>query len=335
MKSKILSACIALSFLPVTSMATEMTTKRAVHALGLTELAQTYSQEKMTRSSMAETKYTIYDAVLVDAGIINIADMDNKERLSNTLQRFVSDHLMTNEKYLGNISDKNIVERVLNSWSNASVIEDKSKLKLLNSFIDKGYTSGYNVIDTQYNANFDKTRMLRYGHSDIKHAVQLIYLMKSEGFNPKVQLIPKSSAFLYLKEWGEPSYPVTTLDSEKMVAVVKEYNLDFEFETIERKSAFMALINQYAKKDSADEKGLIVESWWQPFYRSYSKMDGYKVLTENQLVMGTYQADLMSLPEKAEKQLQQIKSVTKKYPAVGKQVWVNPSFYRYMKGQYK
>ena len=57
--------------------------------------------------------------------------------------------------------------------------------------------------------------MIRYGHNDIDHAAQLIYLLRREGFDPKVQLTPKSSAFLYLDEWGEADYPVTTLKSGK------------------------------------------------------------------------------------------------------------------------
>ncbi len=334
MKHKLIRTAILLALFPLASYASGMTTVKAVEALNLNELALTYNQDKIVKSTgRSDAKQA--DALMVDIGVITTNDLDQKEILSAKLNDFVIDQNDLSERYVGNVSDKNIVQRIVKVWNDSSTIEDKSILSLLNRFIDKGYTTGYNVIDSQYYSNFNAELMIRYGHSDIQHAVQLLYLMKSENFDPKVQLTPKSSAFVYLAEWGEPSYPVITLGSGKMVAVVKEYNLDFEFQTAERKKSFMDLINLYAKKDSADQKGLIVESWWQPFYRSYTEMPNYKVLTENRVIMGNYQADLLSLPEKAEKQEEQVRSMADNYDVVASKVWVNPSFYRYMLGEFK
>ncbi|MGF1764717.1 hypothetical protein [Aliivibrio kagoshimensis] len=334
MKLKLIRTAIIIALFPLSSHAAEMTTEKAVDALNLNELALTYSQEKIVKATgISDAKQA--DALLIDMGVITAKELDQKEALSSKLSAFVTDQNDQSERYIGNVSDTNLVERVVKTWNDSSVIEDNKTLNLLNSFIDNGYTTGYNVIDTQDDSNFNPDLMIRYGHNNIQHAVQLLYLMKSESFNPKVQLTPKSSAFLYLPEWGEPNYPVMTLESGKMVSVVKEYNLDFEFQTAERKKSFMDLINQYAKKDSAEEKGLIFESWWQPFYRSYTEMADYKVLTENRVVMGDYQADLMSLPETAEKQEEQVRSMADNYDVVPTKVWVNPSFYRYMLGEFK
>lgn len=336
MKRKLINTVVALALFPLAThaFAAEMSTKKAVEALHLNELALTYSQDKIAQATDNKSS-SATDALMIDMGVITVQDLSNAANVSSKLSLFVADQMDQSERYIGNVSDKNIVERVVKTWNDSTVIQDVATLAKLNSFIDNGYTTGYNVIDTNDDSKFNPELMLRYGHNDIQHAAQLLYLMKTEGFDPKVQFTPKSSAFLYLPEWGEPNYSVVTLESGKMVSVVKEYNLDFEFQTPERKAAFMDLINQYAKKDSADEKGLIIESWWQPFYRSYTEMADYKVLTENRVIIGDYQADLMSLPENAKKQEKQVRAAAKDMDVIPVKVWVNPSFYRYMHGDFK
>ena len=334
MKRKLIGTAITLALFSMVANANEMTTAQAVDALKLNELVLTYTQANIVKATgMNDAKQA--DALLVDMGVITVSDLNNAEILTSKLQHFVNDQNDLSERYIGNVSDKNIVERIVKTWHNTSVIEDKKTLSLLNNFIDNGYTTGYNVINRQDDSHFNADLMLRYGHNNIQHAVQLLYLMKRENFDPKVQLTPKSSAFLYLPEWGEPQYAVTTLASGKMVSVVKEYNLDFEFQTLERKKDFMDLINKYAKKDSTDEQGLIFESWWQPFYRSYTEMENYQVLTENRVIIGDYQADLLSLPENAKKQEAQVREMANDFDVIATKVWVNPSFYRYMQGDFK
>ncbi len=334
MKRKTLGSIIALTLFPLTLSAAEMTAEKAANDLKLSELANTYTTEQISAIT-GSNEASQYEALFISMAVLSTDDLKNDALVSAKLTTFVNDQLDLAENYIGNVSDKNIVERINKAWHNAKVIDDKETLNLLNSFIDKGYTTGYNVIDTANKSNFDDKLMISYGHSNIHHANQLIYLMKVKGFDPKVQFTPKSSAFLYLPEWGEPSYPVMTMDSGKMIAVAKEYNLDFEFQSVAKKERFMDLINQYAKKDSADEKGLLIKSWWQPFYRSYTEMSDYKVLTENRVMINHYQADLLTLPENAAEQEKQIKQAAKSYDVTPTKVWVNPSFYRYMKGDFK
>ena len=333
MKISILPLATALL---VTSFASNaaLSVESAAAELKLTELAQTYSAERVLIVTGSD-KANKFDALFIDMGVINQADLASPLAKMKKVNAFISDQKNLDENYLGFVADQSLVERIQKAWKNAKVIEDKDALAQLNAFIDKGYTTGYNLVRTDDKSGFNEDLMIRYGHSDIDHAIQLIYLMKREGFNPKVQLTPKTSAFVYLAEWGEPSYPVEKMASGKMVAMATEYNLDLEFKTKESKQKFMNLINQYAKKDAEDEKGLLIESWWQPFYRSYSKLEGYERLTETQVMINSYQADLMVLPENAKTQQQQVKQLAGEKSVKSNKVWVNPSFHRYMKGEHK
>ena len=67
----------------------------------------------------------------------------------------------------------------------------------------KGLTTGYNIKDKKEYANFNEDYTVSYGHNDIIHASQIIGLLKGEKIDAKVQLEIKTSAFIYLPEWGE------------------------------------------------------------------------------------------------------------------------------------
>ncbi|MDF5910627.1 hypothetical protein P4W15_00480 [Morganella morganii] len=110
------------------------------------------------------------------------------------------------------------------------------------------------------------------------------------------------------------------------MAIASEYNLDLEFPSAEERNRFQSLIDQYAKKNTADQKGLIRAAWWQPFYRSYVPVDGYDVVAETRVTGGHYQADLMALPENAEKQAENIRKAKSGMQVTSEKVWVNPSF---------
>lgn len=330
------AAIVAVSFVSIGTLvaAQQISAQDAVESLNLSELAAIYSDEKVTSATGGESTGQA-DALLIDLGVIAPNDLNDPEALAAKLTRFVADQQDRTENYIGNVSDRNIVERVMTVWDDATVIQDDDVLSLLNGLIADGYTTGYNVFDTAHSSHFDPELMLRYGHSSIGHAAQLLYLMKIEGFDPKVQFIPKSSAFIFLPEWGEPPSSVVTLDNGLMVNVMVEYNLDFEFQTAERKQAFMDLIDDYAKRDDEDETGLILDAWWQPFYRSYVPMDRYEPLVENRVRIGTYQADLVTLPEDAAAMADQIRPVAGIDAVETVDIWVNPAFFRYMSGDFR
>lgn len=333
MKNTILAVVIGLSLSSFGANAA-ITVAGAAKDLNLTELAQTYTPEQILAVT-GNDKGNQFDALFIDIGVINQADLATPVAKMKKINAFIKDQNNLAENYLGYVNDNSLVERVKKAWQQAKAIDDKATLDVLNSLIDKGYTTGYNLVSLDDQSNFDADLSIKYGHSNIDHAVQLLYLMKREGFNPKVQFTPKTSAFIYLPEWGEPSYPVQQMPSGKTVAMATEYNLEFEFSSKASKEKFMDLINTYAKKDAENEQGLLIESWWQPFYRSYNKIDGYEVLAENRVMLNGYQADLMVLADQAKQQQQQIALQAGKENVTTHKVWVNPSFYRYMQGDFK
>lgn len=336
MNKNMIRATLTAAFVPFgfQAMAQDMNTEQAVEALKLGELAAVYDAEKIERATQGGSQSQA-DALLIDMGVISADDLADPAAVSEKLGLFVADQQDASENYIGNVSDRNILERLVHTWEDATVIDNDEVMTFLNGLIDKGYTTGYNVVDTEDASHFNPDLMLRYGHSDIQHAIQLIYLMRGEGFDPKVQFIPKSSAFVFLPEWGDPGPNAVTFESGKIVKVVKEYNLDLEFRNAERRDAFMDLINEYAKKDAEDEPGLIFGSWWQPFYRSYIADDDYVMINENIVTIGDYQADLASLPENAAAQAEQIVAAADGFGVETTDVWVNPAFHRYLLGESK
>lgn len=102
-----------------------------------------------------------------------------------------------------------------------------------------------------------------------------------------------------------------------MVAMSQECYLYLAFDSERERDTFQTLITEYAKKDSENERGLLRESWWQPFYLSSEQLSGYQQLTEHTVTANGFTAD------------ESLASVLRK------PMWVNPSFYHYMLGDFK
>lgn len=193
--------------------------------------------------------------------------------------------------------------------------------------------------DSRFDANFDPKQSLTYGHSDIKHAIQLIGLLRSENIQAKVQLEPKTSAFIYLKEWGEPTqtedYQVVQIENGNFIAYAKEYDIEFEFDSAEQKNKFQQIILQYAKKNSNDQTGLIYSSWWQPLYYSLSELKDYKVIANNKVSKGHYYAQSFSLSDKSEEVVAGLKKINPGLNVDSYKFWVDEPFYNYLLGDFK
>ena len=71
------------------------------------------------------------------------------------------------------------------------MIEKNSLIDSLNIALAKKLTTGYNIKIKSTYANFNPELSLSYGHNGIKHANQLIALMKSEGLVLKFRLNQK------------------------------------------------------------------------------------------------------------------------------------------------
>ena len=223
--------------------------------------------------------YAHFIACLLDMGVID-EDSDNfAESLYKALEIGGKAR-----HYIGRVEDDDILS-VLNAQLNTFInFENEQLTNLGTEIVLRGATTGYNLKYAGYDANFLNDYTLQYGHSDYTHAVQLIALMESEGFDAYIQIEPKVSVYEYMIEWGEPGEPTPTyavkqVTEDRYLCYAMEYDMKLEFDTIEEKEAFHTLIETYAKKydESYDAEGnltekLIAGAWWQPLYSSTTEM---------------------------------------------------------------
>jgi len=265
-----------------------------VESLNLKEVADNFNDYKAVLKGLDVKDLNENEkkslALLLDLSILTKEDFKNKN--FNKLNSFIEDNKSVKENYIGNASDKNISERVLDSYERAKTI-DPAKVKEFNKLVEKGIITGFSAYDNNFNSNFNKDLKITYGHSNPKHLVKLIALLEREGLDPKIQLVPKTSAFEFLPEWGEPGKEVIKLESGKMISLPKEYDVEFQFDNKKELEKFRETITTYAKKDSEDEKGLIIESWWQPFYRVENNTPGYKKLVKHIVDFGDYRVETL------------------------------------------
>lgn len=336
MRKKILIGSILLSF----SLFGQDIYQESVNKLEMTELSNTYSKEKIERSLKGYKKLKkekleelASKAVLVDLQAITVDDLNYSKNINLKLENYISNFKDISENSLGNISDKNIIERINRKYSTFKVIEKNSLIDSLNIALAKKLTTGYNIKIKSTYANFNPELSLSYGHNGIKHANQLIALMKSEGLDAKVQIEPKTSAYLHMPDWGEPATPNIVMEDGQIVITPLEYDLQFEFKDKADKMKFIQLIDKYAKKDEVDEENLIYDAWWQPFLQT-KKIDGFEKLIVNIASEGEYEAYVLTLPEKSDALIKEL-AKNKNLKLKTKEVYVNPSFYRFMLGEYK
>lgn len=323
----------------------------AVRAAGLKELAATYTTEKID-AALANINSTSSDwykhvaqelAVAIDNGIIPEQYYDefdsNKPASAEFVQYILGEITSYNgnyKNYIANSTDANLISELIAAYNTADIIQVSELQEIVDAALEQNIITGYNFKDARFEANFVDEYALTYGHSDLTHAIQLIGLLRSEGLEAKVQLEPKTSAFLYLKEWGEPeqseSFQVKQIANGNYVAYSKEYDLSFEFNSIEDKEKFQKIIIDYAKKDADDEPGLIVNSWWQPLYYSNTELDEYVTISNNKLTLGNYYAQTFSLNEQVESIAAGFKEVNPEVEVESYEFWANIAFYNYLGG---
>ena len=101
-----------------------------------------------------------------------------------------------------------------------------------------------------------------------------------------------------LSDWGPASGAVKTLPGGVRVINGKEVAVLFEFEKPEDRLIFHELIERYAKKDAADEPGLIENAWWQPFYYTDTELSDFKEIGLIILSSDRFEATLTVVPGK-------------------------------------
>jgi hypothetical protein len=319
----------------------------AVRAADLKELAYTYPAAKVNKaltklnvkSSVLGTKGAQEVAAAIDTGLLT-ADLYSSfkpknaagEQLINTLLGKVLITKGLYKKYIGYVNDGDIYAKLNNAYKTSDIIDAPKLQTLVNTALKQDLITGYNIKDSRFNANFVDSLSLIYGHSDFNHAIQLIGLLRSEGLNAKVQFEPKTSAFIFLAEWGTPGPNVVQIENGNYISYAKEYDLAFEFANVADKAAFQDVILKYAKKDEADQTGLIIESWFQPLYYSQTELKDYEMITNNFITDkdSPYTVNPFSLNEDSAKVIAGLKAIDPDVNVTPIQFWVDKPFFRYL-----
>lgn len=324
----------------------------AVRASDLKELAYSYPEDKAdkalaslrahTASFSLKTKQEL--AAAIDTGLLPEAYL-SQLTLSQAASAELTQVLLGNilsfngqyKHYIGSISDSDIYTKLQDAYRTSNIIQIPNLQNVVDSALKQNIVTGYNLKDSRYDANFIHSLSITYGHSDLKHAIQLIGLLRSEGLDGKVQLEPKTSAFIHLKEWGEPyeseTAKVVQIENGNYITYAKEYDLQFEFQSAADKAAFQDIILTYAKKNEKDQAGLIAGSWWQPLYYSLTKLDDYKVIANNKIVDGHYYAQAFSLADQAQAVKDGFSKVDPTVKVESYTFWVDAPFFNYLNGE--
>jgi len=329
----------------------------AVKAADLKELADTYREEKV--KAVLQKAGVAYPtdgslslqsaqelAVALDTGLVSGSQVSEGKGtgavsadIAYQLLAKVSEVSGHYKNDLGTVSEDGIYGKLAHAWDESQLIEAGELQQIVDTALKQDLITGYNLKDAAYDPHFDPERTITYGHSEISHAIQLIGLLKSEGIDAKVQFEPKTSAFLYLKEWGEPvqtdDYQVVQIENGNYIAYAKEYDLSFEFASVDEKKRFQPLILQYAKKNSEDATGLLKGSWWQPLYHSRTELADYPVITNNLIKQGRFIAQSFSLNDQSAKVVEGFKKIDGQAAVETYQFWVDQPFYNYLLGDYK
>lgn len=307
----------------------------AVEQMQMQPLAGLYATAKTNMTATPACSGAI--ALLQDWGwwpVVTDADVAFTDADAARLQARVDDWLNTDERYLGQTDDPWLSERLLQRFnravdgrSNAYPPLDISLGRWLDSQVDAGRISGYNLYQIADLPNFDPARSLFYGHSHPQHLRQLMALLKQQRLDAKVQLVPKRSVFVYLPEWGQAEYAVDRTASGKLLARPWEYDLYLQFDRPQARQQFLALVQRYAKRNSDTEPGLLTGAWWQPFIGTPMAAKAFNPL----------QQMLYSGQQLQARVILRDNSTALPNPPAGisaqrQPVWVNPAFYRYIVG---
>jgi hypothetical protein len=328
----------------------------AIKAANLEELAYTYPEAKVTASlAKLNWKGTSIDiqsdaakllAAAVDTGLLP-SEYYNEVRPNAPVSASLSAVLLGKileangqyKHYIGRSTDSDILLKLNDAYATSDIIKAPELQKVVDEALKQDLVTGYNLKDNRFDSHFVDSHSLVYGHSDLKHALQLIGLLRSENIDAKIQFEPKTSAFIYLKEWGEPGisdlYEVVQIENGNYIEYAKEYDIAFEFNNTEDKSRFNQIILTYAKKNEDDQPGLISGSWWQPLYFSLTELKDYETISNNTFSDGNYYAQSFSLKENSADVIAGFKQLDPTLKIDSYNFWVDGPFYNYLNGEAK
>lgn len=331
--------------------------KAAVENAGLKELAGVYSDDKVATTLVGvhnvPAEFAAYVAAALDTGLASgtwsyAADLDG-----DTATQLLMNAVNVSGKgrnYLGKVSDPDIAQKLQSAWATFGNFDDAVLSQLGADLVIAEASTGYNLKFDGYNANFLPEYTIQYGHSSIKHAIQLMGLLQSEGIDAKVALEPKTSIYEHNLDWGDPSESVPTPTHEikpiegtnRWLVYATEYDMMLEFDTVEDKNALDSLIETYSKKYSANQNEdgsfknpLIAGAWWNPLYSSYVPMadtEAFTLIKDNVIRNGAFTIHPFSMVDDT---AAIAKVVSEKAPDLSVELvdlYVNNAFYRYLNG---
>lgn len=322
-----------------------------LNASGFEELTNTYTKEQV-KNTLDENN--IYDKIKKKSEVatsldINMLYPSQVSKINEKIDVDTANYLLyyggfvngRAQNFIGYSDDPSIYAEVDNIYKEGKGINDKKLFDLGTELVKAKASTGFNIKKDEYSPKFLDELTLTYGHSSIDHSKQLLALLEKEGIVARVQVEPKESVFEYLLEWGdvpEPTdiYWVEKISDDFYLAHSYEYDLSLEFENKKDKEDFDKIVKKYAKKDSENskEKGLIVDSWWQPLYISHNNLDGnYKLIYDNVVKNKNFSIHPFSLPENKGKLVDKIKEIEPEYKVDSKKIYCNDAFYRYLEGE--
>ena len=325
-----------------------------VVAADMEELALTYSPEKINAVFKAldfepdtDDHSVNYLAAAIDLGLADPKKIISNEKLApaDAANLVVAARSVTGgaRNYLGRTDDSDIYGKLAFAFKNHLMPSNEELIQLGNKAVMEKITTGYNVRDNRFKSNFESELSICYGHSNLKHALQLVGLLRSEGISALVNIEPKVSAYEYLLDWGPvpdpfPTYFVLEEGEDFYIAYAFEYDLLFEFANKEDRDRFDEIVVAYAKKNTGEEgKALIAGAWWQPFYFSVLQLgDNYAKVSNNVVDFGIYSLHTSSLDENSEKIQTWLAAEIRNNRDFSLKVedqYVNMAFYRYLNGE--
>ena len=288
------------------------------------------------------------------AGLDELAQSYLNEAAPDKADRVLGESGITTEdgrgrRYIGRVSDDDLME-ALRSRLDGMIIFDNDELSEVGTaLLLQGTVTGFGLKYSGYDAHFLDAYTLRYSHSDYRHAIQLVGLLRSEGIDAYIQAEPKISVYEYRPMWGTPAVPSPTLmirltEGDRCLCYSVEYDLMIEFDTAEDRERFHGLIEAYAKKydDRVGLSGnvtakLLAGSWWQPLYSSATPMQNgeYQVMIDNVIYdkTGMYSLHTFTLPEDAPAVAEVVARTAPELKTSAVEIHVNPAFVRYVTGE--
>ena len=312
--------------------------RSAIDELDFVKLADTYSDAKvfaLLQGSGAKlsAEQKAAAAVLITLGALDAEDLVNEKIALAKVKSYVAVVSDDHPALRGRIGDVSLYHHMEGAFDHATLLEDNLFLEVLGESLADGVLSGYDLRRKGVYDNFSYAHTFTYSQSSLLHMRQLVALLDSEGIEGWVYLTPKVSAFLYRDDWGPGSDAVVTLAGGVRVVQGREVAVLFQFDSGDDRERFHEVVTSFAKKDEKDQLGLIENAWWQPFYYTDQKFEGFEPISLVVISSDDHEATLTVLEGKTAKVVHALED--DRWDLRVDRVWVNPPFFRFLNGGYK